>query len=110
MLEHQLRSAEARPTETELQQIAKRAYDELLADLLTGQRSQPWAAEEQRTANQAMIQRLMDNGGHASVSERDIDQRLAEGWSEDRTANMAQVVRLREKERSSRSDAPVSSG
>src|SRR5688500_14542723 len=55
MLEQRLKGAKERLTETELQVIAKRAYDELLADLYTQQRSRPSARDDNTSVNIAMI-------------------------------------------------------
>src|SRR5690606_32849522 len=70
MLEGRIRAAAVKPTEEELQSLAKAAYDELLVELCTTQRSEPYNAEHHSAINHACVDyydRLIRNGGHRSL-------------------------------------------
>lgn len=101
MLEQRIRAAGERPTEADLQTIAKNIYEELLSELCTRQRSRPFEADLFSGVNFTMadyFQRAADLGGHASLSQPEIDARLDAGWSQERINNLAAAIRAREEE------------
>jgi integrase len=101
MLEQRIRAAGERPTEADLQTIAKGIYEELLSELCTRQRSRPFEADQLSAINFTMIdyfQRLVDLGGHASLCQQEIDVRREAGWSQERVNNLAVAIRAREED------------
>ena len=99
MLERRVMEAGERLTESELKAIAKRAYDEVLADLCTQQRSKPAARDDNTSASIALIdyfQRLADQGRHALVSEPEMEVYREAQWNEARIRNLAKIAQLRE--------------
>lgn len=85
------------PTEQELQDIAKAMYGEQLARLCSDQRSVPWMADFQSQANRAYVdyfQRLQKHGGRLSLLPSEEDGLIANGWSEDRVADLKRVIAL----------------
>lgn len=100
MLNQKIKAADARPTEAELQAIARAAYGELLAQICDEQRRTPQAAEMHSLSNRAhadFYQRLIDNGGHASLLLGE-EERLALSWGRERVERLKAIVRLREEE------------
>lgn len=101
MLNRRIEAAAAKPTEAELQAMAKAAYDELLAEICTDQRSTPYNAQYHSAANLAFADyydRLARNGGHMSLL-REEEQRLADqGWDEQRITDLRAIVKMRENE------------
>jgi hypothetical protein len=100
MLDHKAKANDARPTEDELQAIAKIAYDELLTEICTDQRSTPHLRDAQGASNLAFAdyyQRLTNNGGHASLLPAE-ERELAETWEWDRQRidDLRHIVQLRE--------------
>src|SRR5690606_15555911 len=73
--------------------------DELLTELCTAQRSQPYHAEHHSAINLASADyydRLLRNGGHMSLMREEELKLAAEGWDKDRIAALRQIVELRE--------------
>jgi len=86
-------------TERELQAIAKAMYEERLAEVCTDQRSTPYRAYLHSAANQAFVDyfdRLARLGGHMSLMDGERQRLAAEGWTEQRIADLDTVVALRE--------------
>jgi integrase len=101
MLNSRITAAAAKPTEEELQALAKAAYDELLAQLCTEQRSTPYYAEHHTATNLACADyydRLAGNGGHMSLLPEEERKLAAQGWSQQRIADLRTIVQLRENE------------
>ena len=99
MLNRRIEAAAAKPTEAELQAMAKAAYEELLAEFCTEQRSRPYDAEEHSFVNLAYADyynRLARNGGHMSLMEGEVTRLAGEGWDEQRIADLRTIVNLRE--------------
>ena len=90
-----------KPTEEELQAVARAAYEEVLTDLCTAQRSQPYHAEHHSAVNHACADyydRLIRNGGHMSFMPEEERKLSVEGWSQQRIADLRNIVQLRENE------------
>lgn len=100
MLNDKIKAADSRPTEEELQVIARNAYNDLLSEICTDQRSTPWLGPIHSETNLAFIdyyQRLADNGGHASLlPEEERRLRDEHGWDEQRIEDLRTIVKLRE--------------
>ncbi|HLV07290.1 MAG TPA: hypothetical protein VKY80_06425, partial [Croceibacterium sp.] len=99
MLEGRIRAAAVKPTEEELQSLAKAAYDELLVELCTTQRSEPYNAEHHSAINHACVDyydRLIRNGGHRSLMREEELKLASQGWDERRIAALREIVKLRE--------------
>ena len=108
MLDQKARMADSRPTQQELQAIAKAADGELLSDLCTEQRSSPSMSSLHSVNNRALVdyyQRLANLGGHASLLPNE-ESRLREedGWDEVRLEDLRTIIQLREQEGKTRFD------
>lgn len=95
------RNAQARTdiTERELQAIAKAMYEERLTQLCTEQRATPYHANLHSAVNTAFVdyfERLTRLGGHTSFLPSERDRLEREGWSEQRIADLATIINLRE--------------
>ena len=85
------------PTEQELQDIAKAMYGEQLARLSSDQRAVPSMDDFHSQANRAYVdyfQRLQKHGGRLSLLPSEEDELIANGWSEDRVADLKRVIAL----------------
>jgi len=99
MLEQRIKAAGEKPTEADLQVIAKRVYEDLLSSLCTQRRSRPADVDGYSDVNFTMIdyfQRLADLGGHASLCDPEIQVRREQGWSDERIRNLDTIIWLRE--------------
>lgn len=100
MLNKSIYGAAFLPTEAELQSIAKNAYNRLLMELCTQQRSDPRAAPLHSANNHALIdyyQRLCDLGGHASLLPGEEHKlAVADGWDQQRIEDLRMIIELRE--------------
>lgn len=101
MLNRRVELSTPKPTEAQLQAIARAAFDELLGELCNEQRSSPYYADLHSAGNLALADyygRLTRNGGHMSLLGQE-EQRLADGgWDEQRIADLRHIVKLREDE------------
>lgn len=99
MLNSKLSDGGVKPTEQELQDIAKAMYGELLADLCTDQRVTPAFANHHSAANRAFaeyFQRLVDKGGHCSLLPAEECELSGKGWDAQRLADFRHIIALRE--------------
>ncbi len=99
MLNGRMKTAGKSLTEMELQALARSAYDELLTEICTDQRSTPYYAAYHSAANLAFADyydRLARNGGHMSLVEEEEQQLVESGWDEQRIADLRRIVKLRE--------------
>jgi len=86
-------------TERALQAIAKAMYGERLAEVCTEQRATPYDAEYHSATNRAFIdyfQRLTSLGGHMSFLPEEKKKLEAEGWTNQRIADLQTIIALRE--------------
>ncbi|MBC7830856.1 MAG: hypothetical protein H7Y62_02435, partial [Hyphomicrobium sp.] len=101
MLNRTIELAATKPTEAQLQSIAKAENEQLLAELCTEQRSSPYHAESHSAANLTLVDyydRLARNGGHMSLLRQEERQLAARGWDERRIADLSHIVKKREDE------------
>lgn len=95
MLNDRAKAADARPTEEELQGIARKAYGERLAQFCDDQRSYPHHASEHSVANRTWADyydRLNRNGGHiAMIPDEDRAWRIM-GWDAQRVDNLRLAI------------------
>ncbi len=98
MLEQRIRAADARLTESEVQAIARQAYDELLGRFCEQQRRAPQLADTHTIANRAFAdyyERCRERGGPAplTTAERSV---LAARWGIRRVQELEAVIALEE--------------
>ncbi len=101
MLNNSIYGSDPLPTEAELQTIAKHAYNRLLTELCSEQRSTPHAAPDHSATNHALIdyyQRLCDLGGHTSLLPEEECKLAERGWDERRIEDLRMIIELREKQ------------
>lgn len=95
MLEQRIRAADARPTEDELQAIARQAFAEKLAAFCDDQRAHPHHAEDFARANQTWADyydRLVRNGGHGPMVDNEEQAWRMMGWDAQRAANLRVAI------------------
>lgn len=86
-------------TESELLAIAKKMYEERLAEVCTEQRATPGDAEYHSATNRAFVdyfERLTSRGGHMSFLPDEKRQFEAKGWDAQRVADLRTIIALRE--------------
>lgn len=99
MLNRKIETAEPKPTEAQVQVIAKAEYEQVFSELCTKQRSTPYYADAHSAANRAFVDyydRLIRNGGHMSLLPQEEPQLTARGWDDKRIAELRHIVKLRE--------------
>nr|WP_314472220.1 DUF6538 domain-containing protein [uncultured Sphingomonas sp.] len=95
MVEDRVRAADARPTEDELQAMARQAYAEKLAQFCDDQRAYPHHAVDHERANRTwadFYDRLVRNGGHAAMLDGEEQAWRMMGWDAQRVANLRVAI------------------
>ena len=95
MVEDRVRAADARPTEDELQAMARQAYAEKLAQFCDDQRAYPHHAVDHERANRTWADyydRLVRNGGHAAMLDGEEQAWRMMGWDAQRVANLRVAI------------------
>jgi hypothetical protein len=87
----------SRLTEDDLRAMAKQAYDELLVELCTSQRSTPYEAGMHSASNLALMdyyQRLAFQGGRMSFLPAEEQQLVQAGWEAQRIADLRTIIQM----------------
>jgi hypothetical protein len=95
MLEKRIKAADARPTEAELQAIARAAYGERLAQFCDDQRKTPHLAASHSIANRTWADyydRLSRNGGHVPLVENEARAWSIMGWDTQRIIGLQEAI------------------
>lgn len=96
MLYQRILKSGAQLTEEDLRAIAKAAYDELLVELCTRQRSRPYQADVHSAANLGLAdyyERLADHGGRMSLLPAEERRLTEQGWDHQRIADLRSIVK-----------------
>lgn len=95
ILHERMKAVDARPTEEELQAIARAAYGERLAQFCDEQRAAPQFAAEHSIANLAWADyydRLARNGGHVAMLPGECSSLASMGWDDQRIAALCTAI------------------
>ncbi len=98
MLEQRIRAADARLTESEVQAIARQAYDELLGRFCEQQRCSPQLVDTHAIANRAFAdhyERCRERGGPAPLTDAEREVLVAK-WGVRRVQELEAVIALEE--------------
>jgi integrase len=95
LLNDRIKAADARPTEEELQAIARTAYGEKLAQFCDDQRKTPHLSASHSAANRTWADyydRLTRNGGHKDLVDGEEKAWLIMGWDQQRIDGLRMAI------------------
>lgn len=95
IVEDRVRAADARPTEDQLQAMARQAYAEKLAQFCDDQRAHPHHVADFALANRTWADyydRLTRNGGHGPMLPGEEQVWRVMGWDAQRAANLREAI------------------